>query len=128
MSTAQATIQNAPLRTHLTLKGSVALVSDFLSFGIQSILFQREIYPSDDFKMVKKFNTQVLTTIDEGLREYLERAMLQVQQWLTEGQIRRIVLAIVEKETQETVERWQFDIDVVNKGTDEVNDGKENNE
>lgn len=129
-STAQATVQSAPLRTHLTLKGSVALVSDFLSYGIQSILYQRDVYPSDDFKMVKKFNTQVLTTIDEGLKEYLERAMQQVQQWLTQGEVKRIVVAIVEKETQETVERWQFDVEVMNKGTDESadKDGKENKE
>jgi mitotic spindle assembly checkpoint protein MAD2 len=112
------------------LKGSVALVSDFLSYGIQSILYQRDVYPSDDFKMVKKFNTQVLTTIDEGLKEYLERAMQQVQQWLTQGEVKRIVVAIVEKETQETVERWQFDVEVMNKGTDETadKDGKENEE
>lgn len=125
MSTAQATVQNAPLRTHLTLKGSVALVSDFLLYGIQSILYQRDIYPSDDFKMVKKFNTQVLTTIDEGLHDYLQRAMQQVQQWLTQGEVRRIVVAIVEKETQETIERWQFDIEVANKGQDETDKQRE---
>lgn len=123
MSTAQATAQAAPLRTHLTLKGSVALVSDFMLYGIQSILYQRDIYPSDDFKMIKKFNTQVLTTMDEGLRDYLERAMRQVQDWLTRGEVRRIVVAIVEKETQETVERWQFDVEVTNRGTEEESTG-----
>lgn len=120
MSTAQATAQAAPLRTHMTLKGSVALVSDFLLYGIQSILYQRDIYPADDFKMIKRFNTQVLTTMDDGLKEYLERAIGQVQEWLSLGQVKRIVVAIVEKETQETVERWQFDVEVTGE------EGKEN--
>lgn len=76
--------------------------------------------------MTKKFNTQVLTTIDEGLRDYLERAMNQIQEWLSRGEVRRIVVAIVEKETQETIERWQFDVDVTGKGTDEAVESKEN--
>lgn len=115
MATAQATVSQAPLRTHLSLKGSVALVSDFFLFGIQSILYQREIYPSDEFRNVKKFGTQVLTTTDEGLKEYLDAAMGQVKTWLERGQVKRLVVAIVEKETGETRERWQFDIDVVGK-------------
>lgn len=113
MATAQATATQAPLRTHLSLKGSIALVSDFFLFGIQSILYQREIYPSDEFRNVKKFGTQVLTTTDEGLKEYLDAAMGQVKLWLERGQVKRLVVAIVEKETGETRERWQFDIDVV---------------
>lgn len=118
MATAQATVSQAPLRTHLSLKGSVALVSDFFLFGIQSILYQREIYPSDEFRNVKKFGTQVLTTTDEGLKEYLDAAMGQVKTWLERGQVKRLVVAIVEKETGETRERWQFDIDVVGKAED----------
>lgn len=122
----QAKVAQAPLRTHLSLKGSVALVSDFFLYSIQSILYQRNIYPSDEFKMMKKFNTQVLTTIDEGLKDYLERAMNQIQEWLSRGEVKRIVVAIVEKETQETIERWQFDVDVTEKSSEETVESKEN--
>jgi len=122
----QAKVAQAPLRTHLSLKGSVALVSDFFLYSIQSILYQRNIYPSDEFKMTKKFGTQVLTTIDEGLLNYLERAMNQVQEWLSRGEVKRIVVAIVEKETQETLERWQFDVEVHGSGVEGGADTKEN--
>ena len=42
--------------------------------------------------------------------------MQQLKKWLEQGKVRRLVVAIVEKETQETVERWQFDIEVLNEG------------
>jgi len=37
------------------------------------ILFQRGVYPSDDFHMVKKYGQTVLVTQDLALENYLER-------------------------------------------------------
>ena len=115
---AQVQAQAAPTRTHLTLKGSTALVHEFFNYSVQSILYQRSIYPSEDFRTVKKFGLQMLSTTDDDLADYLDRAMGQLKTWLEQGKVRRLVVAIVEKETQETVERWQFDIEVVNEGLD----------
>ncbi|WFC95266.1 Mitotic spindle checkpoint component mad2 [Malassezia brasiliensis] len=115
---AQAQAQAAPTRTHLTLKGSTALVHEFFSYSVQSILYQRSIYPSEDFRTVKKFGLQMLATTDDDLADYLDRAMAQLKTWLEQGKVRRLVVAIVEKESQETVERWQFDVEVVNEGVD----------
>ena len=120
MAAAQAVAQEAPTRTHLTLKGSTALVHEFFSYSVQSILYQRSIYPSEDFRTVKKFGLQMLATTDDDLADYLGRAMGQLKKWLEQGKVRRLVVAIVEKESQETVERWQFDIEVVRPGTDEA--------
>ncbi|KOS15336.1 mitotic spindle checkpoint component mad2 [Malassezia pachydermatis] len=121
MAAAQAVAQQAPTRTHLTLKGSTALVHEFFNYSVQSILYQRSIYPSEDFRTVKKFGLQMLATTDDDLADYLDRAMSQMKRWLEQGKVRRLVVAIVEKESQETVERWQFDIEVVNTGVDEQN-------
>ena len=41
-----------------------------------SILFQREVYPSDDFQMVKKYGQTLLVTQDLALENYLERRVL----------------------------------------------------
>lgn len=111
MATAQAT---AATRTHLTLKGSTALVHEFFNYSVQSILYQRSIYPSDDFKTVKKYGLQMLVTTDDGLIEYLESAMSQLKVWLERGDVTRLVVVIVEKDSGETRERWQFDVDVIN--------------
>ena len=67
MSVAQAVGQQAPTRTHLTLKGSTTLVHEFFNYSVQSILYQRSIYPSDDFRTIKKFGLQMLATTDEDL-------------------------------------------------------------
>jgi hypothetical protein len=40
---------------------------------ICSILFQRGVYPSDDFHMVKKYGQTVLVTQDLALENYLEK-------------------------------------------------------
>ncbi|KAJ1041669.1 hypothetical protein NDA10_002255 [Ustilago hordei] len=111
MATAQAA---AATKTHLTLKGSTALVHEFFNYSVQSILYQRNIYPSDDFKTVKKYGLQMLVTTDDGLTEYLEAAMSQLKVWLERGDVTRLVVVIVEKDTSETRERWQFDVEVIN--------------
>ena len=38
-----------------------------------SILFQRGVYPADDFHMIKKYGQTVLVTQDLALENYLEK-------------------------------------------------------
>jgi len=40
---------------------------------LHSILFQRGVYPADDFHMVKKYGQTVLITQDLALENYLEK-------------------------------------------------------
>ncbi|WWD16542.1 hypothetical protein CI109_100969 [Kwoniella shandongensis] len=94
----------------ITLKGSTALVTEFFEYSVNSILYQRGVYPSDDFRMVKKYGLPMLVTSDESLKEYLSTILSQVQEWLLSSSITRLVLAIKSIETGETLERWQFDI------------------
>ncbi|CEH15330.1 mitotic spindle checkpoint component mad2 [Ceraceosorus bombacis] len=122
MATAQATA--APTRTHLTLSGSTAIVSEFFEYSLQSILYQRGVYPPEDFKTVRKYGLQMLVSLDDAMTEYVERAKKQLEEWLLKGAISRVVVAIIDTENGETVERWQFDVNVMNK-SHEAN-GKEN--
>ena len=39
------------------------------------ILFQRGVYPSDDFQMVKKYGQTVLITQDAALEAYLDKCV-----------------------------------------------------
>lgn len=119
MASAQAVATSS--KTHLTLKGSTAIVSDFFNFSVQSILYQRGIYPADDFRTVKKYGLQMLVTTDDGLESYILDCLKQVEEWITQGKLNRLVVAIVEKETGDTRERWQFDLQVTDDGA-----GKEN--
>ncbi|KAF9044638.1 spindle assembly checkpoint protein [Hymenopellis radicata] len=97
-------------RQAITLKGSTALVCEFFRYAVNTILFQREVYPSDDFHMVKKYGQTVLVTQDLALENYLQRILLQVEKWLLTGSVTQLVLAIISKDTRTPLERWVFDI------------------
>ena len=60
----------------------------------------------------------MLVTADDSLKEYIATILQQVQEWLLSAAINRLVLAIKSLETNETLERWQFDIQQEEVGED----------
>ncbi|KAF0482738.1 Mitotic spindle checkpoint component mad2 [Gigaspora margarita] len=100
-------------RGKISLKGSTIIIVEFFEFALTSIFFQRGVYPAEDFKWVKKYGLNVLVTIDDNVKLYLSRLSNQLETWLTAGKIDKLVLAIISCETRETLERWQFDIEVI---------------
>ncbi|TFK57026.1 spindle assembly checkpoint protein [Heliocybe sulcata] len=106
--------KQAPTRQAITLKGSTNLVTEFFKYAVNSVLFQRGVYPSDDFHMVKKYGQTVLVTQDLALENYLEKILNQVNKWLLTGSVTQLVLAVISKDTRTTLERWAFDIKLVN--------------
>lgn len=105
--------KQAPTRQAITLKGSTNLVTEFFKFAANTILFQRGVYPADDFHMVKKYGQTVLVTQDLALENYLEKILQQVNKWLLTGSVTQLVLAIISKDSRTTLERWVFDINLV---------------
>ncbi|KAJ7125006.1 spindle assembly checkpoint protein [Mycena epipterygia] len=118
-------------RQAITLKGSTALVTEFFKYAVNTILFQREVYPSDDFHMVKKYGQVVLVTQDLALENYLEKILTQVQKWILTGSVTQLVLVILAKDTRTPLERWVFDIKLVEPppdSTDSTGTGKPESE
>ncbi|EOR01111.1 Mitotic spindle checkpoint component mad2 [Wallemia ichthyophaga EXF-994] len=118
-----ATAQAAPTRSTINLKGSTKIVTEFFSYAVNSILFQRAVYPPEDFSMVKKYGLNMLVTNDDGLKTYISKVISQLSEWLLGNQVSKLVLAIVSKESRETLERWQFDIQ--NTASDESSQNSE---
>lgn len=108
----------APTRQAITLKGSTNLVTEFFKYAANTILFQRGVYPSDDFHMVKKYGQTVLVTQDLALENYLDRILKQVNKWLLTGSVTQLVLAIISKDTRLPLERWVFDVNLVKQPAD----------
>ena len=96
----------------ITLKGSSGLITDFFRYAINAILFQRGVYPANDFHIVKKYGQIVLVTQDPALENYLEKIFKQIDTCLLTGAT-QLVVAIVSKESRMTLERWTFDINLV---------------
>eukprot|EP00978_Attheya_sp_CCMP212_P009988 scaffold23950_cov56-Attheya_sp.AAC.1 len=111
-------------KTVITLKGSVAIVSEFFFTAINSILYQRGIYQPETFKRESKYGLTVLTSTDEGLLAYLNQVMGQMEHWLLEGDVQRLVVVVSGVDSGETLERWQFNVSVEEK--DASSGGKEN--
>ncbi|BCR98822.1 spindle checkpoint protein MAD2 [Aspergillus luchuensis] len=99
----------------LSLKGSAKLVAEFFEYSINSILFQRGVYPPEDFTTVKKYGLNMLVTADDQVKAYIKKIMSQLNKWMTGGKISKLVIVITDKETGEHVERWQFDVQIFGK-------------
>ncbi|KAL8827952.1 MAG: hypothetical protein Q9191_002879 [Dirinaria sp. TL-2023a] len=103
-------------RVHkLSLKGSSKLIAEFFEYSINTILFQRGVYPAEDFTAVKKYGLNMLVTSDDQVKAYINKIMSQLNRWMTGGKISKLVVVITSKETGEHVERWQFDVQMFNK-------------
>jgi mitotic spindle assembly checkpoint protein MAD2 len=103
----------APTRSKVSLKGSSKIVAEFFEYSINSILYQRGIYPPEDFQLVKKYNLNVLITIDAEVKSYIRKIIGQLHKWLVSGKISKLVVAIVSKASGEVIELWQFDVNVL---------------
>ncbi|KAL7815147.1 DNA-binding protein [Trichoderma gracile] len=100
-------------KTHkLSLKGSSRLVAEFFQYSIHTILFQRGVYPAEDFTAVKKYGLNMLVSADDQVKAYIKKIMSQLDKWMVGGKISKLVIVITDKDTGEHVERWQFDVQI----------------
>ena len=63
----------------ITLKGSTEIVTEFFNYSVNSILYQRGIYPPESFKRVSQYGLSMMVTTDEGLLSYLNNIIRQLE-------------------------------------------------
>ncbi|CAN8106563.1 unnamed protein product [Discula destructiva] len=97
----------------LSLKGSAKLVAEFFQYSIHSILYQRGVYPAEDFTVVKKYGLSMLVSSDDQVKAYIRRIMAALDRWMKDGRVQKLVIVITDKDTGEHVERWQFDVNIL---------------
>eukprot|EP00474_Spongospora_subterranea_P009090 CRZ09548.1 hypothetical protein [Spongospora subterranea] len=95
----------------ITLKGSTQIVTEFFGFSINTILYQRGIYPPESFSASEKYGLRMLVTTDTGLVEYLDQVLTQLSEWLLTGRVQCLVLVISNQHDGSTLERWVFNIE-----------------
>ncbi|KAK3214747.1 hypothetical protein GRF29_19g1128134, partial [Pseudopithomyces chartarum] len=101
----------------LALKGSSKVVNEFFEYSVNTILFQRGVYPAEDFTAVKKYGLTMMVTADDQVKAYIKKIMSQLKEWMYGGKISKLVVVITSKETGEHVERWQFDVQIFGKNS-----------
>lgn len=94
------------------LRGSIDIVVEFFEYGINSILYQRGLYPSDSFIQREKYGLPLLITTNRELKKYLDIVLNQMRKFLETKNVHKIVIVILKIDTVEPVERWQFDVDL----------------
>ena len=115
MATAQAT------KSTITLKGSTAIVTEFFGYAVNSILYQRGIYPPETFERKQKYGLGMLVTTDDGLKTYLVSVLQQINDWMMTRALQKLVLVVTAVGSKEVLERWVFDVE---QEGEETADGK----
>ena len=101
----------------MTGSGSAKTVAEFFEYSINTILFQRGVYPAEDFSAVKKYGLNMLVSSDDQVKAYIKKIMKQLNTWMQGGKISKLVVVITSKETGEHVERWQFNVEIFSKSS-----------
>ncbi|XP_068149375.1 mitotic spindle assembly checkpoint protein MAD2A [Drosophila tropicalis] len=113
MSTAQAS------KNCITLKGSAQIIVEYLKYGINSILFQRGIYPAENFSTSQQYGLTILMSKDEKIITFLQNVLTQTEEWLSKNMTNKISMVITNAHTKEVLECWEFKMQA------ELGDGKD---
>lgn len=109
-------------KSPVQLKGSIDIVVEFFNYGINSILYQRGLYPADTFIQKEKYGLPLLITTKPDLKKYLDIILNQMRRFLETKNVHKIVIVILKRDTNEPVERWQFDVELeLDKKKEETN-------
>lgn len=95
----------------ITLKGSAELVKQYLLYGVNSILYQRGIYPPETFEPAEHFGLFVLMSTDDKIKSFLDTVLGQIQEWLIQRKVEKVTLVITNVNTKEVLEKWDFKVD-----------------
>lgn len=80
-------------------------------YGVNSILYQRGIYPPETFEPAEHFGLFVLMSTDDKIKGFLDTVLGQIQEWLTQRKVQKITLVITNVNTKEVLEKWDFKVD-----------------
>ncbi|KAJ8958944.1 hypothetical protein NQ318_019714 [Aromia moschata] len=94
-------------KSAITLKGSAEIVCDYLNYGINSILFQRGLYPPESFKSDENYGLTILMSTDNKIKEFLSTTL----GWLVDRTVNKVALVITNVKTLEIMERWDFNVE-----------------
>jgi mitotic spindle assembly checkpoint protein MAD2 len=100
----------------VSLRGSVVTVAEFFGFAVNAILYQRGVYPPESFATVSKYGMPLMISTDDGLKRYLGHVLSQLANWLSTGEIRKLVLVVNGLQSGTVLERWAFDVQTTPEG------------
>ncbi|KAI0669741.1 DNA-binding protein [Trametes maxima] len=91
----------------LTFNQAVRGVAEFIEVAIHTILYVRQVYPSDLFVRRRKYDTPVFQSRHPALNEYIAGAVKAVTDELTLGTVDKVVVVIKDAD-EKPLERFIF--------------------
>lgn len=93
---------------------------------MNSILYQRGIYPPETFEPAEHFGIFVLMSTDLKIKSFLDTVLGQIQEWLIQRKVQKVTLVITNVNTKEVLEKWDFKVDYERQTSNGVNDSTNN--
>nr|CAG4645068.1 EOG090X0C57 [Leptodora kindtii] len=94
----------------VTLEGSVELIVDFFNYSLNSILYQRGVYPEDHFLPTQHYGLTMYMCKMPELKKFTDEVMPTLKEWLMQGKVKKLVLGLCDVNTGEPLECWEFRI------------------
>ena len=93
---------------------SPSVIFDASCKGAAEIVQRQEIWPQyaglETFCPIPRHALTKAVTSDDQVKAYIKKIMSQLNKWMLHGKISTLVVVITDKETDEHIERWQFDV------------------
>ena len=99
-------------------------MTEFFEDSVNNILYQRGIYPPESFSKAQKYGLTTMVTADESLKAYLSSVTRQLETWLMNNAVQKLVLVVKGVETGDTLERWVFECVTTGAGDSSVKSDK----
>ncbi|XP_041976701.1 mitotic spindle assembly checkpoint protein MAD2A [Aricia agestis] len=97
-------------KNSITLRGSAQIICEYLNFAINSVLFQRGLYPPETFKAQQQYGLTLLISEDAQINSFLTNLLSQSEEWIVNKKVRKISLIIINVANKEVLECWDFKV------------------
>lgn len=94
----------------ITLRGSAQIICEYLKFAINSVLFQRGLYPPETFKAEQQYGITLLISEDEQIKSFLNNLLTQSEEWIVNKKVSKLSLIILNVANKEVLECWDFNV------------------
>ncbi|XP_053602944.1 mitotic spindle assembly checkpoint protein MAD2A [Plodia interpunctella] len=94
----------------ITLRGSAQIICEYLKYAINSVLFQRGLYPPETFKAEQQYGITLLLSEDPEIKKFLMNLLSQSEEWIVSKKVRKLSLVIINVANKEVLECWDFNV------------------
>ncbi|KPJ14927.1 Mitotic spindle assembly checkpoint protein MAD2A [Papilio machaon] len=97
-------------KNSITLKGSAQIICEYLRFAINSVLFQRGLYPPESFKAEQEYGLTLLISEDPLIKGFISDILRKSEEWILKKEVKKLSLVIINVSNKEVLECWDFNV------------------